>query len=234
VQSLLTVEVPQTGDVFTDCGRRLLVFCATDPSYFGYDVIGGRGPVDAITRDELRATFAAMRAFSFYTDWRNQKLIGEPLPHLQPNLIPVDSDLIDMSDDEWAALRPHIEAVYRRIIEPHQGAHHRIRAVAASKVLYLKRPHLFAIVDSRVAGYLHAVAADPVATAMAVTDAIRALGRHGTNRDTLAQCADYLSAHPLGDQQVSMTKVRMLDALIWMKETNTYRRLWEALGWEAL
>jgi len=230
----LTIEVPQTGDILTDCGRRLLVFCATDPSYLGYDVPGTGGPPDVILPQQLNATNAAMRAFAFKTDWQRQELIGVQLPQLDPQLIPVDANLIELGDEEWAVLRPRVEAAYRRIIEPHQGAKHRIRAVAASKILHLKRPSLFAIVDSRVARYLCASQTDPIATAMTVTDAIRALGRHSRNRQALARCAEYLGNRRLDGQPVSISQVRMLDALIWMKATPTYRRLWEALGWAPL
>ena len=230
----LTIEVPQTGDVLTDCGRRLLVFCATDPSYLGYDVPGVGGPPDVILPEQLDATNAAMRAFAFKTDWQRQELIGVRLPQLHPRLIPLEADLIELGDEEWAGLRPRVVAAYQRIIEPHRGAKHRIRAVAASKILHLKRPSLFAIVDFRVTGYLRAGQTDPVATAMAVTDAIRALGRHGGNRQALARCAEYLRDRRLEGRPVVMTQVRMLDALIWMKATPMYRRLFQALDWGPL
>jgi hypothetical protein len=231
------IEIPQRGDVLSDCARRLLVFCATDPSYFGYDSAGQdhlpTAP-DVITSSQLRATNAAMRAFAFTTDWRSQGLLDTPLPELSPAALPLEADLIEMPDDEWELIRLQVEAAYRRLTSVRAGTRSRIKAVAASKVLHLKRPRLFAIVDSRILRYWNLGQADPVHAALGVADAVRTAGRHGGNQRALQECAAYLASHPLDGVCVHMSSVRMLDALVWMKMTESYCRLWDALGWSRL
>jgi hypothetical protein len=230
----LNITVPQTGDVLHDCARRLLVFCAVD-AYFGYDVNGAGepDPPDVITPTQIRCANAKMQAFAFTSDWTKQRLLDVRLPELSPRLLPTDADLVEMSDQDWRKIRPRIEAAYRRVIVPLRGVKHRIRAVAASKVLHLKRPRPFAIADAYVTGYLGCLRDDPVATALAVADAVRVIGRHERNPSVLSRCAEYLSAHPLGGHRPRLSKARMIDILIWMKANPRYDRLWEALSWPA-
>jgi hypothetical protein len=222
--------------VLTECERRLHAFCAID-AYFGYDVAGKGDPPDPpdwITRTQLRAANGPMRAFTFVTDWERRGLLAAPLPELSPDVIPLDADLVEMDDAAWCTLRPHMRAAYVRLIRPDGMRPYRLLGVAASKVLHLKRPRLFAIVDGYVARYLQCHQGDPVEKAMSVAEEVRRIGRYGRNPRALAECADYLAAHPLGEHRPHLTKVRMLDALLWMRAAPHYQRLWQALGWPAL
>jgi len=135
------------------------------------------------------------------------------------------SDLVDMSDDEWKGLRPRVEELYRRLM---QGG---IGPAAGTKIAYLHRPRLIAMADRRVAQAL-GCKGPPVERALAVADAVRRAGRFEGNRDALDDIQRYLASRTLEGRAIELSKARVLDALVWMEATGTYRHLWEAYGWD--
>ena len=195
------------GLVVRNCIAKLRHFCEYDAFPY-YDLVGYQYEAenDQFQNQLLSAANKAMMARSPRKAWA--VFLDKPLPFLKD--IPVDVDLVESSNDAYAAARKLLYACYLNLT----GVNY-ITDMAASKMLYLKRPQLVAISDSYVREALAIRKPDTrlnrasyfAEQALTVSDSVRDLGK--ANLETLS----YLQEELL-PQRVS--KARIIDILIWV------------------
>jgi hypothetical protein len=214
--------------VLSRCEDKLRDFCLYD-AYRAYDRIATVN--DIVTIQQFNAVNDAMKARTPLNAW--QRFLT---PNVIPNLprVPKNLDLIDSRDMDYHAGRVRVRQVYEIL-----ASRPYITDMAASKVLYLKRPSLIAISDSYVRRVLLGpdqpiVPQDPARGAkyadrgLAVMDAIRHLGR--LNAESLRRLSAYAHDLTVDGQPVSLSNARILDILIWVemaiKEGHPYWSTW--------
>jgi len=223
------------------CLAKLRFFCEHD-AYRDYDRVGYQfaGSPNEIQAELLTATNRAMRARSPRKAW--EPLLDRTLPALAQ--LPLDGDLIASTDDEYTVLRAGLERCYRSLT-----AVKWITDMAASKMLYLKRPRLVAISDSYVRDVLAVPEPDSrrhpwrleycTERALRVSDAVRAVGRHnagllGHLQEAMADTVQSISDHHR--TRMSLSKARIVDILLWVDAAIAEgHKLWrpaaEEAGW---
>lgn len=224
----MDITIPRTKQTLTRCEERTLVFCAID-AYGAYDVAGielSRQHPNRIVREQIKLMNDSMRARSPYAVWTESSLLEGELPELAA--LPPDADITEMPDDEWDAARVLLRNAYARVMRP------RIGAAAATKILYLHRPRLVAITDAEVAEFFGCEKLPPVERSLAVAEGIRETARFESNPAVLRDTQQYLSSRTVRGKPIAVSKARILDALVWMKQRKAYAGLWEAYGWEPL
>ena len=124
--------------------------------------------------------------------------------------IPLDLDLISTSDKRWAATRGSglAFAALDGLIGPHRGA------AVATKMLHLKRPRFFPVLDDLVAQMLGINPPSSMRREQHVELAHRLIlhVRH-EGRQNLKQLQEIRRA--LADEGISRSLVRILDAVLW-------------------
>lgn len=180
-------------------------FFATDLSSIGvagFDNLAGKGVPNRITMDEVVGVNSSMRTRSRHSAWDSLVTSKEDLSWLVA--IPLDFDLFDASDAAWKRVRPFTAQGLAAMVAPYRGLS------TGSKVLHLKRPSLFPVLDSFVVQQV-GLGSRPV---IEVLDHLRAVGR--ANSDALG-----LIAANLKDAGFLRSRVRILDSLIWMSHPAT-------------
>jgi len=209
-----------TGKKIENCLGRILAFCAIDV-YVSYDRKAGaqaRQWPNRITRDDLRAANRDMRARSAVAAWDQRALLEEDLPEIAA--LPRDEDLVEVAPATWREVRPLVRRAYQRICGP------RVGAVAASKVLYLKRPRLVAICDSFVEKALGIRGhADQTTRVMQLTERIRSLGTREETLRLLNRLSTRLGQVTIEGSRIELSNTRILDILLWTSEQPQYARL---------
>jgi Family of unknown function (DUF6308) len=163
-----------------------------------FDARAGLGDPNRITAEDLRAINQTMRARARHSAWEAEFGAAEPLPWLAA--INLDWDLIATDDATWAASDcTHMIAI---AVEKSTGRY-RGNSVA-TKVLHVKRPMVFPILDSLALEQIGATN-QPVA---AILDHFRAVGRE--NLDQLRAAQAFLAR-----QEITRSLVRVLDGLLW-------------------
>lgn len=190
-------------------------FFRGDPSSVGvgaYDSLTGRGDLGRITVADIQAINRTMRARSKH-DWWAPVLDRELdwLAALDPEV-----DLIDTEDAEWDEVGAEdlVRAALEATIGPWRGPS------VATKVLHLKRPRLFPVLDDFVAVMLgvnmpdDAPAARKVRIAVELVLHLRAEGRR--NLSQLRAIKERLAA-----EGTERSLVRILDAILWSSHPAT-------------
>ena len=220
----LSLSLP-AGRLIPHCKWRLRTFVERD-AYADYDYAATRfaAAADVITRDHVTAMNSAMFARSPRAAWN--QFVGQPLPELRA--IPTTLDLIDGSDEAVAVGL----ATLGRLVEV-ISAHKWLTDMAASKVLFLKRPRFVGVsdsyvreclgIDERRLGERPETPAFYSARMIAVQRGLRELGKR--NQAVLTELKAYVdgvvSVVPTvgrfkGQQiPVHLSKVRILDILLW-------------------
>jgi hypothetical protein len=184
-------------------------FFAGDPSSASeavFEGVVGLGNSDRIELEDVMAMNRTMRARSPHKLWT--EIIDADAPWLSS--LPADLDLIEADDEQWRAVRGDelVAGALAATIGPGRGM------AVATKLLHLKRPRLFPMLDRLVAEMLGlGQAADPrveqrVETAVRLTTTIRSEGRR--NLEALSSIRDTLSA-----EGTHLSLVRLLDAILW-------------------
>jgi Family of unknown function (DUF6308) len=143
-----------------------------------------------------------MRTRSRHSAWDGLTRSKRDLPWL--TAIPLAFDLFGGSDVAWKRVRPFAAQGLAAMVAPYRGLS------TGSKVLHLKRPRLFPVLDSFVVQQL-GLGSRPV---IEVLDHLRGVGR--ANGDALG-----LIATNLKDGGFSRSRVRILDSLLWMSHPAT-------------
>jgi hypothetical protein len=185
-------------------------FFSVDPSSVAvgaYDSSAGRTGFGAIETGDVIALNTTMRARTPHARW--QPLFGAQLPWLAA--IPVDLDLIETEDQAWEATgAPElIEAALIGIVGVGRGVS------VGTKMLHLKRPRLFPILDELVLQLLGAGIspdAPPEARARRAAVVVLHLRREGLKNSEALRA---ISAS-LGESGCDRSLVRILDAVLWL------------------
>lgn len=197
-----------------DRGPRLVIeqpselaldFFSQDASSVGidaYDARAGRGERDRITTDDIRAINQTMRARSPHSAWEALTAAVEPLPWL--TAIDPEWDLIAMDDGEWSRVGGAERLA--EAIEASVGPYRQLSV--ATKVLHLKRPRLFPVLDSLVIEQIGGLA--HVKRPARLLLHLREQGRR--NLPALRAAQEYLAARR---PPYERSLVRILDALLW-------------------
>jgi hypothetical protein len=123
------------------------------------------------------------------------------------------------AEADWATIAPRLAAGFAATKRPGLGF------AVVTKVLHIKRPRLIPVMDSVVIEQVGARVSDDVATWVAATGQIRAVGR--ANLSELRAVRDHLRAKGIADRSL----VRILDALLWVSSPGS--GLFSSLtGWE--
>ncbi len=222
----MDVSIPKTNATMTRCEDRVLVFCAISPFHVEFDRPGirlAREKPETITECQVELMNKAMGARSPWNAWEKLRLDDlRELSDLE------EADLIEMSDAKWAVQRPLLEELYRRLMQKGIGA------TAATKIAYLHRPRLIAMADAKVSSFFCCEKDPHVHRAMKVAEGIREIGRHRGNLEALTAIQASLMERIIDCKPVEMSKVRILDALIWMSLDEAFKRLWHVLEWGPL
>jgi len=197
------------GLVIKDCAEKVTHFCEHD-AFPHYDRIGYKHSKegDRFQSELLTAMNKAMMARSSRKAWA--PLLDRPLAVLAE--VPIDVDLIESSDEKYLVAREQVRKCYTVLT-----AEKWITDMAASKMLYLKRPRLIAISDSYVREALGIE--DPnmreypwrapffAERALSVGDVVRRIGIK--NREVLNIIQEKVAP-------TEVSKARVLDILIWV------------------
>jgi hypothetical protein len=184
-------------------------FIAGDPSAQpgGYDALAGKGSLHRITIEDVITVNQMMRARSGHAHW--QPVFDDDQAWLAG--IPPDLDIIEADDEEWAAARGAdlVSEAIAFCVRPH------VALARATKVLHLKRPKVFPVLDELVVQVMGVNLPDAptrerrIAIAQRVTAAIRREGR--ANIQTLREIQRAL-AHEGG---ANLSLVRIFDICLW-------------------
>jgi uncharacterized protein DUF6308 len=177
-----------------------LDFFHHDPSAApgGFDELAGKGESDRVTREDVVAINRTMRARSPQQAW--QVLTDSVGAHDWLRAIDPDWDLLGVDDAAWSAeVRPAIALALKEVIAPYRGLS------VATKVLHLKRPRLFPVLDSLV---LQQVGVTESIAPLAVIDHLRLEGRRNAPElNTIRE----LTAKDGYDRPL----IRILDVVLW-------------------
>jgi Family of unknown function (DUF6308) len=171
-----------------------------------YDSLAGHGEPNRITTADIQAINRTMRARSKHDWWKpvlEQEL--DWLAALSPEL-----DLIDANEEEWQATDGERLAIaaLTATIGPRRGPS------VASKVLHLKRPRLFPVLDNFVAVMLgvNMPGDAPMERRIEIAASLM-LHLHAQGRANL-QAVQTIRA-TLSDEGIERPLVRILDAIVW-------------------
>jgi hypothetical protein len=185
-------------------------FFSTDPSSVGvgsYDAIAGFGARDRIETADLYALNRTMRARSAHSSWA--PIIDVRLPWLAR--IDPALDLIETDEAQWEKVGGEglVADALAAVVGPNRNL------AVTTKMLHLKRPSLFPILDKLVVEMLGGgVSQDAppevrAARAAALVAHIRAEGRANLRALRAIQTQ-------LAREDVARPVVRILDAIVWL------------------
>jgi hypothetical protein len=186
--------------IVEDASSLAYAFFSRDPSSIGpnsYDERAGRGDPYRITTDDIRAINQTMRARSPHTAWEVLTGAG-PLPWL--SALDPSWDLVELPDREWERFgcTALLEAALAAAIAPYRNL------AVATKVLHLKRPLLFPVLDLLVVQQIGGVGRPPIALLLHL--------RAEAQRNRLALHRVHTN---LRKAHITRTLIRILDALLW-------------------
>ena len=170
----------------------------------GYDHQAGHGDREAITLDDIVLVNSTMRSRAEHARWKpiidaDQRWLAR---------IPEDLDLIEADDEAWAAAEGDrlVNEAIGRCIVPY------IALARATKVLHLKRPRAFPVLDELVVEMMGVPVPDNldkrIKAAQRVTAAIRREGQR--NIDALRRIQEATAT-----ERVRLSLVRLLDIALW-------------------
>jgi Family of unknown function (DUF6308) len=161
---------------------------------------------DRVEMADIGLLNQVMRARTARADW--ESLLGAPLRFLAA--IPHDLDLIRSSDSDWerAAGRRLVEDVFESLVGSRRGL------AVVTKLLHLKRPRLFPILDRLVVEMLGSsipAAGQPSARAARASELVMHLRVQGRRNELALRRAQEL----LRQEEIDRALVRILDSVLW-------------------
>jgi Family of unknown function (DUF6308) len=161
---------------------------------------------DRIETPDVVLLNQVMRARTAHTNW--ESFVGAPLPFLAA--IPHDLDLIASSDAEWE--QADSERLVRDALDALVGSRRGLAVV--TKLLHLKRPRLFPILDRLTVEMLGS--GIPLATQLS-TRAARAseLVMHLRVQGRCNELALRTAQERLRQEDIDRSLVRILDSVLW-------------------
>jgi len=208
----------------------MLVYCAMN-AYVAYDRHGAEltaAHPNTITEDHVRC-INAMGARSKPERW-GPFMPGTALLTLLPLEPDPSSYLLAMTDDQWAAVMPHLSTVLNKITADASG----IGLAAVTKMLHLHRPSLIPAGDSRLLALFQVAPGSATEQALGLMEALRrcvAPPQDG-NLAVLDGLQTDLAGIEMYGHAIELTPLRLLEAICWMQATPSYQNLWLALGWD--
>jgi len=210
VSAVISIERINGGLLELDGWGLASMFFTTDPSSVGmgsYDSLCGKTRLDQFEIADIETLNRTMRARTAHDRWA--PLIDTPLPWLQA--LDPQIDLLETEDAVWA--QAHAEhavlAALAAVVGPGRGVS------VATKMLHLKRPRLFPILDRLVVEMLGGTLAEDAAPE------IRA--RLAANLVLHVRAQGIRSLDPLREIQSQLARldldrslVRILDAILWL------------------
>lgn len=204
VTGRLHIERLDGGALELDGTALARAFFTRDPSSVGvgsFDGLAGRTARDRIELADVQALNRTMRARSAHSSWA--ALIDTSLPWLEA--IDPTLDLIRASDAHWERERvTHLlTAAMNATVGPMRGVS------VATKMLHLKRPQLFPVLDALVA---QMIGSPPLVSASPAIEVVAHLRRQGReNLGALLAIQDDLDR-----RGYPRSLVRILDAVLWL------------------
>jgi hypothetical protein len=198
-----------------------VAFFAHDASSVGsdpFDAHAGSGAPDRITDDDITVINQTMRARSPHDQWVKFTRQVEPLPWL--TALNPSWDLFDLVEPEWEAVRPAVDQALTALIGPYRNL------AVATKVLHLKRPGIFPVLDSLVVDQIGGGSHQPIE----MVSHLRAQGI--ANRAALAAIRERLAATIAHGRAIHRSPVRILDGLLWTSHPRTSLGPKALMGWE--
>lgn len=177
-----------------------------------YDAAGPGAP-NQLTMDEVaRTRVIASRISNKEAGWIVERAASAPW-----DAVPLDARLVDADPDEQGGLYDAARALY-----DHFFGTPGISTAKVSKVLHLKRPHLYPVLDSRLVRR-YRPAARRIGRTLTRTGApshthwgaIRSDLLEPTNVEGIARLRAMIEAFPPGDELQRLSDVRLLDILAW-------------------
>jgi hypothetical protein len=209
VDGVLRIVRRDGGELLIEAPPLAGAFFRSDPSSRGprsFDALAGATAVDRIERSDLSVLNRTVTARSSPELW--ESLFDRPLAELAG--LGTSLDLITASDKEWREQNAEqmVEAAMLVVLGRRRGL------AVATKMLHLKRPRLFPILDSLVAQVLgfpspHGTSVEARATyGVRLLRHLREQGR--SNLGVLEAVQAELAA-----ERIERPLVRILDAVLW-------------------
>lgn len=209
IEASIEISRLDGGVLVVDGSALAQAFFRGDPSSVGtdsFDSLAGHGCESAITVGDLEAINRTMRTRSRHASW--DSLLDRPLEWLAA--IDIRLDLIEADAAEWEQAEGErlVRAALQGAIGPYR------RAAVATKLLHLKRPRTFPILDNLVTAMLgrnipeDASDSRLVDLAMELLLHLREQGRQ--NLESLTALQAMLRA-----EGMERSLVRILDGVLW-------------------
>jgi len=184
-------------------------FFAQDASSVGagsYDSLAGRTSVNMIEISDIEALNRTMRARTAHSRWA--PIAGVHLSWLEE--IDPSLDLIEASDAKWVRANGErlVGAAFAAVVGQGRGV------AVATKMLHLKRPRLFPILDRFVVEMLGGRISDDTPPSIRAQEATRlVIHLRGQGRDNIHALKEIQAQ--LSAQGFERSLVRILDAILW-------------------
>ncbi|MDV3243718.1 MAG: DUF6308 family protein [Nitrososphaerales archaeon] len=196
------------GTTFDNAEARIREYCDIEV-YRGYD---DRHTIDdRITMDDVESANRLFAMIDRYDSTESSRIVGAAQLESALTEVP-DADLACLDHATWLELEPKVRALLDQFLS--------IRGVGlakATKILHLKRPHLFPVLDSFVAKFLSGQGVVAVGkgrlveVGLSIMEMVREdLQRNGSQ---FLRLQERLAGLP-----IQLTPVRMHDILCWSQE----------------
>jgi len=174
----------------------------------GYD--DRRSVTDHITSDDLEA---ANNLYANLSSLERVRILhDEKIP---PLLAPVmDAELGDLKEEEWEAVKATIAPLLAELMSIRY-----VRLAKSTKILHLKRPHLFPILDSLVVRFLTGTDMDAYTFSPEELLRLALVSFDVARKDLVSNRAAFADLRErLSDLPTPLTAVRMHDILCWTEQ----------------
>ncbi|MDG6221878.1 MAG: DUF6308 family protein [Candidatus Bathyarchaeota archaeon] len=189
--------------IFRDSQSRIREYCEIEV-YRGYD---DKHSIDnKISKEDIESANNLAAMIDRYDTHESKRLLGQSW-NISKILSSIpNTDIFAIPDNEWVSLRPKIKKLLDQLL-----AIRGIGLAKATKILHLKRPKLFPVLDSFVIKFLFDSTDSNVDIGLMVLDSVRELIiKQRTEFEKLLK--------QTSDLPIYLTPVRLFDILCWTAE----------------